>query len=69
MNKQPQSSLLRVEMVRARMHGWDLVSGDPGYIDPSDPAVLEPASSQWTSPIRRMDASQGVERASPRGTL
>ena len=46
-NTKPQSILLRVEMVRARMHSWGLTSGDAGYIDPADPANLDPANSRY----------------------
>jgi hypothetical protein len=46
-NTKPQSILLRVEMVRARMHSWGLTSGDAGYIDPADPATLDPADSSY----------------------
>ena len=46
-NTKSQSILLRVEMVRARMHSWGLTSGDAGYIDPADPATLDPADSRY----------------------
>jgi hypothetical protein len=46
-NTRPQSILLRVEMVRARMHSWGLTSGDAGYVDPADPATLDPADSRY----------------------
>lgn len=34
--------LRRVEILRGRMHQWRLAPGDPGYIDVSDPANLDP---------------------------
>lgn len=45
MTNQPASPgiLLRVELVRSRMHSWGLTPSDPGYIDPADPANLDPA--------------------------
>ena len=46
-NTKPQGILLRVEMVLARMHSWGLTSGDAGYIDPADPANLNPADSRF----------------------
>ena len=46
-NTKLQGILLRVEMVRARMHSWGLTSGDAGYIDPADPANLDPADSRY----------------------
>jgi hypothetical protein len=62
-NTKPQGILLRVEMVRARMHSWGLTSGDAGYIDPADPANLDPAS-----PLRagRPCYCAGLLRPSPR---
>ena len=29
------------------MHSWGLTSGDAGYIDPADPATLDPADSRY----------------------
>jgi len=34
--------LRRVEMLRDRMRQWQLVPGDPGYIDLTDPTNLDP---------------------------
>jgi hypothetical protein len=48
-NTKPQSILLRIEMVRARMHGWGLSSGDAGYIDPADPATLDHSDSRYVA--------------------
>ena len=45
-NTMPQGILLRVEMVRARMQSWGLTSG-AGYIDPADPATIDPADSRY----------------------
>jgi hypothetical protein len=46
-NTKPQSILLRVKMVRARMQSWGLTSGDAGHIDSADPANLDPADSRY----------------------
>ena len=46
-NTKPQSILLRVEMVQARMQSWGLTSSEAGYIDPADPATLDPAHSRY----------------------
>jgi hypothetical protein len=46
-NTKPQSILLRVEMVRARMRSWGLTSGDAGYIDPADQATLDAAEPRY----------------------
>ena len=46
-NTKPQSILLRVEMVQARMQSWGLTSSDAGYIDPADPANLDPDDSRY----------------------
>ena len=46
-NTKPQSILLRVEKVRARMQSWDVSSGDAGYIGPADPATIDPTDSRY----------------------
>ena len=34
--------LRRLEFIRARMHAWNLTTGDPGHIDVADPTNFEP---------------------------
>ena len=34
--------LRRLEFIRARMHAWNLTTGDPGHIDVADPTNFDP---------------------------
>lgn len=49
-NARPQSVLLWVEMVRARTHSWGFTRGDAGYVEPADPATLDPAEYRYVRP-------------------